>query len=79
MTLSAQNTTLPHLGADLRPAQPEPFKGPVATAMEAVNLLQVLKPVCGPDDGSAAGPWCYRAAPLVDGTDKRVLRAGGAR
>lgn len=34
MTLSAQNTTLPYLGADLRPAQPEPAR---------VNLLDAIK------------------------------------
>lgn len=77
MTISAQNIRLPHLGADLRPAQPEPYNGPVATALDAVTLLDVMKPVCGPDDFSDAGPWGHRIAFLVDGDDKRVLRAGG--
>jgi len=92
MTISAQNTHLPHLGADLRPAQPEasrrvtsalaahsdPYKGPVALSLEAVNLLAAVeKHTCAPDDGSAAGPWTTAPAILIDGHDKRVLRAGG--
>lgn len=43
MPLSAQNTILPHLGADLRPEQPE--------------RRREMKVTCGPDDGSDAGPW----------------------
>lgn len=33
-----------------------------------------LKPTCGPDDGSNAGPWRLRPAAQIDGNDKRVLR-----
>lgn len=36
-----------------------------------------LKPTCGPDDGSTAGPWLLRPAAEIDGHDKRVLRASG--
>ena len=47
LTVSNQNTALPHLGADIRPAQPEPCS--------TEQLLR--KHTCGPDDGSDAGPW----------------------
>lgn len=52
---------------------PEPLTA--RTALEAVNLGDVLKPTCGPDDGSDAGPWAPTSAVLIDGDDKRVQRA----
>jgi hypothetical protein len=32
----------------------------------------VMKPTCGPDDGSDAGPWFYRPAREIDGNHRYV-------
>lgn len=52
--ISAQNLTLPHLGADIRPAQPDPNVGPepltVASILGAVELSRAAKYVML-DDG----------------------------
>lgn len=69
--ISALNRIHPLSNADLY--GPEPLTA--RTALEAVNLGDVLKPTCGPDDGSNAGPWATAPAPSIDGMDKRVVRA----
>jgi hypothetical protein len=43
-------------------------------ALIAISREQRMKPTCGPDDGSDAGPWFYRPAREIDG-DHRYAEA----
>lgn len=65
--ISAQNTRLPMSNADFH-VGPEPLTA--RTALEAVNLGEVLKPTIDSD-----GNWITTPATSIDGMDKRVVRA----